>query len=179
MHKITKNDNEYIWPGYSTVAQIINLGYSYEPLNNQAEGIYRDIHSPLPCINAIGGHQHHDHESSANQITALSRFTNFSRTCDMTVSLLYVLEIPVQQRFLHLLHLIIPPIQHRNCHQVDSSNIFSYNSEKYLKLVYFVCAFAASKNKKIKNKNGGIRGSKYSFNFDETITSKGAIDDIR
>jgi hypothetical protein len=34
-------------------AQIINLGY--EPVNNQAEGIYRDIHSPLSCIYAIGG----------------------------------------------------------------------------------------------------------------------------
>jgi hypothetical protein len=37
-------------------AQIYNLGYEYcEPVNNnnQAEGIYRDIHSPLSCINAI------------------------------------------------------------------------------------------------------------------------------
>jgi hypothetical protein len=34
-------------------AQTVNLGY--EPVDNQAEGIYGDIHSPLSCINAIGG----------------------------------------------------------------------------------------------------------------------------
>jgi hypothetical protein len=53
---MTKNDNEYMWPGYSSTDYQLRLRTG----NNQAEGIYRDIYSPYShewMLNINSGHQ--------------------------------------------------------------------------------------------------------------------------